>query len=391
MKELNFKIVAVLLIYSALVSFFPGPNRLALYVALPLALILSLRVSTIGNWVYRSYSGLFIGLYVWIGITSLYAEYPEEASQQMHEILGVLLLMFVIFKQTTSNSKLIWLYSVYFFFYIGMWYYAKTNILNTIVFGMQRVDDDQLNANTIAYYTFYVTFAAFIISEIIERKHLKQIFRVLFILTIPLSFFVAIATASRQVLIVQIPLLALLLYIRYIKSASTKIRFLFLTGFIVVLGFSLGYIIETYENSYLFQRTQDESIEDDPRTHLLRDAFQVGMDHFFTGVGAGNYVRYSYSRHFSHCTYTELFANTGILGFILYATIVLRFVKKQFSRFITFKDDMFLIFGVFGLIFILDNFFYVFYNSIWLMGFFVLVISHSELYYYKNIKLINTD
>lgn len=390
MSEIKFKIVAVLLIYSALVSFFPGPNRLALYGALPLSLVLSINVRAIGNVVYRNYSGLFISLYAWIAFSSIYAEYSAEAGQQMHEILGVLLLMVVFFKQVTSNRRLVWLYIVYFFFYIGMWYYAQTNILNTIVFGMQRVDDDQLNANTIAYYTFYTTFAAFIISEITDKANLKVMFRILFLLTIPLTFIVAIATASRQVLIIQVPLLTLLLYLRYYKSASAKVRIYFTIGVIIAVVLSIGYVIDTYENSYLFQRTQNEEIEDDPRTHLLIDAFQVGMDHFFTGVGAGNYVRYSYSKHFSHCTYTELFANTGIIGFMLYVSILIRFLKKQISRYKMFKDDMFLIFGVFAFIFIIDNFFYVFYNSIWLMGFFVLVIAHSELYYNQKVLTISS-
>lgn len=40
-----------------------------------------------------------------------------------------------------------------------------------------------------------------------------------------------------------------------------------------------------------------------------------------------------------------------------------------------------MVFFICGLIYVFDNFFYVFYIDLWLIGFFMLLASHSEQYY----------
>lgn len=378
----SFGLVLILLLFSAIVSFFPSLNSIALYGALPLALVISLAKlndfrtrEIIGN----KYIRLFVILYLWIAFSSLYAEYQPEAQQVMHEILGVILLMVVVVINGNTKENFPWLYVVYLFFYIGMFIYARYNIFPEIALGVQRLDDKQLNANTVAYYTFYLTFAIFIISECASKKFYIRLFRLLFLATIPLTVFVAIATASRQVLIIQVPLIALLLYIRYMKD-SKRSKILFIMVAILAVALSVGYVSRLYEGSYLQERNS-YSIEDDDRTLLLKDAIKVGTEHFFTGVGTGNYVRYSYIAHFSHCTYTELFANNGIFAALIYTFIVFDLMIKQWRRYKKSKDKLFLVFAAFFFIFIVDNIFYVFYNSIWLMGFFTIVMVHSEWYY----------
>lgn len=69
-----------------------------------------------------------------------------------------------------------------------------------------RLNDAKLNANTMAYYTFYATMAAFLLSDMVQSINYRKLFKILFLAMIPISF-VAIVTASRQVLIIQIPLI----------------------------------------------------------------------------------------------------------------------------------------------------------------------------------------
>ena len=56
-------------------------------------------------------------------------------------------------------------------------------------------------------------------------------------------------------------------------------------------------------------------------------------------------------------------------------------MKVQIRRYKKFKDKYFLVFGFFGLFYIIDGFFYVFYAQIWLISFFILVATHSDTYY----------
>jgi O-antigen ligase len=258
------------------------------------------------------------------------------------------------------------------------WYYAYNNIFNVIELGVERINDEKLNSNTLAYHTFYATFAIYMLGEICFNR--KTIYDILFILMLPLSFFTAIYTASRQVLIIQLPLISILLYIRYLKNNAIEKKFQF--GFIAILiGLTvLPFVIEKYDNSYLKERNEI-NIEDDSRTKLAKDALKVGFEYFPLGVGPGNYVVHSYNKHFSHNTYTELFANEGIVGLIIYLVIVIGFVIEQWKIYRMYDDDIPLAFFWVGVFFIIDGFFYSFYQHLWLISFLILITTHSRTYY----------
>lgn len=189
-------------------------------------------------------------------------------------------------------------------------------------------------------------------------------------------------------LIIQIPLLALLTFIRYIEGTSLKRKLLFVLIAAVACVASIDPITKSYDNSYLKVRSETKA-KDDVRALLLQDAIKVGCQHPIMGVGPGNYVRYSFNRHFSHCTYTELFANTGVIGALIYVSLLLMFITSQWKRFWKYRDKTYLVFLVCGLIYLFDNFFYVFYVDLWLIGFFILLASHSETYF--NYKKYNYE
>ena len=159
----SFYLVVILLAYSAIAALYPSLNRIALYIALPAAFGLTVYNSNDPKNSIKIYSGYLYSLYIFIAISVIYAQYQDVAMQHMHALLGVILLMVIIIRQANSLRKIAFLYIVYLFLYVAMWYYIQTEIMSTIVFGLERVDDDQLNANTIAYYTFYTTFAIFAI------------------------------------------------------------------------------------------------------------------------------------------------------------------------------------------------------------------------------------
>lgn len=271
-----------------------------------------------------------------------------------------------------------WLYGVYILVFISSIYYGLTNILNASYdIGSDRLNDDNLNANTLAYFLLYSTFAIFILADVVPKKLLSRLFRIGFWLMIPVAFFVAIFTASRQILLTSIPLTLLLFFVRYIKGSGRKYILHTLIVIAVAGSFIVPKFLDIYDNSFLKKRTELD-LNEDSRTLLLKDAISVGLENPIVGVGPGNYVMYSYNKHFSHCSYTELFANSGFLALILYAGLILTFMKKQFKRYVFHKDAIYLTFIVFGLIFIVDNMFFVFYNNLWLISFFILVSAHSD-------------
>lgn len=379
----------ILLYFAASVSLIDSLNPLALYGAIPLSFLISLSV---GNSLKtNNYLKRLLVLILWVAVTYFSAVYVEEAKNQMKNLLGVFVLSMTIANLSSDKRCVPWLYGVFIILLIQALVYANSHIMiegfDTVT---DRLNDEKLNANTVAYYTFFVTFAIYELgnSFLIKNRVIANIFRLLFLAMYGVSFTVAILTGSRQVLIIQIPLLVLLTFIRYIEGASLKRKLLFVLIAAVACVASIDPITKSYDNSYLKVRSETKA-KDDVRALLLQDAIKVGCQHPIMGVGPGNYVRYSFNRHFSHCTYTELFANTGVIGTLIYVSLLLMFITSQWKRFWKFRDKTYLVFLVCGLIYLFDNFFYVFYVDLWLIGFFILLASHSETYF--NYKKYNYE
>lgn len=379
----------ILLYFAASVSLIDSLNPLALYGAIPLSFLISLSV---GNSLKtNNYLKRLLVLILWVAATYFSAVYVEEANNQMKNLLGVFVLSMTIANLSSDKRCVPWLYGVFIILLIQALVYANSHIMiEGFDTATDRLDDEKLNANTVAYYTFFVTVAIYELgnSFLIKNRVIANIFRLLFLAMYGVSFTVAILTGSRQVLIIQIPLLALLTFIRYIEGTSLKRKLLFVLIAAVACVASIDPITKSYDNSYLKVRSETKA-KDDVRALLLLDAIKVGCQHPIMGVGPGNYVRYSFNRHFSHCTYTELFANTGVIGALIYVSLVLMFITSQWKRFWKYRDKTYLVFLVCGLIYLFDNFFYVFYVDLWLIGFFILLASHSETYF--NYKKYNYE
>lgn len=375
-------LIILCLYFAAFVSYYsPSLNTIGLNIAIPLAFLLTFQKFQFNN-MNKSFI-LLLWMYVWNAVTYFWAVDSNAASTELHSDLGAILICYIL-AMNAKNEKLIpYLYMAYVILYLSAWNYARTHILvNMGELGAQneRLNDEGLNANTMAYFTFYVSFALYIMGEIIEEHGIKQMLKYLFLLMIPISFIVAILTASRQVLIIQVPLMSVLLYLRYIKFATKKRKIIFLIIAATLLCYAYSDVVEIYNNSYLSSRSQD-SVKDDVRKFVMEDALRVGFSNFFTGVGAGCYYTVSKYGLFAHSTYFELFANTGILGVSLYVGSLWCFLKTQFKRFHQTKDYRFFVFLFFGVMFVFDNFFFVFHFSVWLMGFFMLVASQSDSIY----------
>ena len=354
MKSLRDFIIIASLFFAAAVSVNSDAlNTVALYIAIPLAFLLSYIRS--GKVAPNKYEAILIVIYVWDCFSALWADYPASASRELHRILGAFLLTYIM----ASNGKYFqvrkYLYLTFFVLYLGAWYYSYNNALVVMEMSSDadRLNDAKLNANTMAYYTFYATMAAFLLSDMVQSINYRKLFKILFLAMIPISFFVAIVTASRQVLIIQIPLICFLIYERYFKESSSRTRMLFLLCAVVATVAILPMALDIYDNSYLAIRSQKE-LKEDSRWYLMWDAIEVGFNYFPFGVGAGNYIDYSINKHFSHCSYAELFANNGIVGLFLYCYLLYYFIKQQWIRFRSTLDRKFIVFLVFGVIFAFD-------------------------------------
>lgn len=374
-------VIALCLFFAAFISLLSDAlNVVALYMAIPLAFLLTFIKCE--NIAPNRYMTLLILLYVWDCLSSLWALYPASAYTELKRVLGAFLLSYILDVNGKDRDMLKYLYVTFIVLYIGAWVYALQHslIADEITGNNDRLGDDKLNANKMAYYTFYVTFALYSLSDLIDSKLWSRACQYLFLAMIPMSFYVALVTASRQVLLIQIPLISFLLYERYFRQAGRKTRMLFVCMSAMIFLLVAQKVMDIYDNSFLAMRAEKD-LSEDSRSMLLKDAIKVGFEHFPIGVGAANYVHYSYNRHFSHCSYTELFANNGIVGLGLYVCLIFRFLMLQWRYYLWTDKRQFLIFLFLGLMFAFYQFFYVFYTDLWLISFLLLIASHSDQYY----------
>lgn len=375
------------LFFAAFVSLYsPAANTVGLYLAIPLACM----IATLFNKGFHTniYEKLLYGLFVWDCIAYLWADNKELASTELHMILGAFLFVYCISIFARKLRLIPYLYFVYVLLYLSAWNYAIHNIFTMMVDDSDRLNDEILNANTMAYYTFYVSYLLFMLWHISKNKWMKRTWLFLFWIMIPASFGVSLLTASRQVMIIQVPLYSLLIYQRYFKGSSMRKKMYFSLVALTVMVSLSGKIINTYDNSFLKKRAE-KNVADDSRMELVRDATKVALKNMPLGVGSANYQGVSSRRQISHNSYLEAFVNMGIIGLILYAALMMSFTIRQWKRYKRYDDKMYFYFFTFGLIYVLDGVFFVFYNAIWLISFFMLVAAHSETYYSEHHKELN--
>ena len=358
-------------------------NKVGLYIALPIAFLMS----TLSNKGFRLnvYEKILYALFTWDCLAYFWADNKELASIELHALLGAFLLSYVVSIQGRKLSHAPYLYFVWALLYISAWNYAAHHILVFMTDNNDRLNDENLNANTLAYYTFYFSFLCYVLSEIVKQKMIQRFWTIVFWVMLPLSFVVALLTASRQVLVIQLPLYAMLIYIRFIKGVSVKHKILFCIIVIICLIAASGLIEDAYNDSFLKQRAE-RSITEDSRFALIGNAIEVGIENFPLGIGSANFQGVSYHGEIAHNSYLEAFADMGIIGMLLYTSLMFVYTFRQWRRYRQSNDKMYFIFFTFGLIYTLDGFFFVFYNAIWLISYFMLVAAHSEAYHERKEK-----
>lgn len=348
---------------------------ISLYVVLPIGFLLSLKDyhNCQMNKTFKS----LICLYGWVLFCTLFSTSFDASLNELKKIVGCLMSSFMVLSFAKDLRRVYLLYFTYLLFLMSTWQYAIGHIYEAIDISSSQLDDQKLNANTFAYFTTYATFVIYMIGEI-ESKYSKLL-KFLFPLTLFLSFVTAIYSASRQILVIQLPFILLLLANRY-NFKSGKGLFYFL-GIIVIAVAGYMYLGETiFENSYLSTRTE-RSIEDDTRILIAKECIQIGKDNFLFGVGPGCVAKHVSTGNFSHNTYLELFAGTGLIGMVIFISMIISFIRTQFRRYRITHDTAIMAFLIFGIIWAIDQVFYVFHTGLWLISFFVLVTAHSDVYY----------
>ena len=340
-------VMLLLLLFATMVTLSPSLNKIALYVVIPLLCVITFIRKK--NIIFTSKPLIIHFLLVlWMGFTSLNAVYVDAARDGMIRLVSTFLLSVVIYglaKKSSINIK--WLYIVYMANFVSLMYYGYTVIgFEKVYLSGERLNDETLNANSLAYFLFYSSFGLLMLTNwIITNIYEKIALGLIIILTIVVS----VLTASRQVVFIQIPLILGYIGLKYIRFTMKNI-FKAIIVIPLLLVLLLPVLSNIFEGSTLEKRMSTD-IEEDSRFELLVAATEVGIEHPVLGVGTSNFIFYNKRHEFSHSTYFELFAGNGLIGLVLFISLLYHSLKLQYKRYKRTKDIQFLFFILFFLVF----------------------------------------
>lgn len=387
MEDLTLKIqtkqrVSILAVILLFIIFVPSTfsmafTQVSLYILIPLLFLFSVITNPRLILNYKPIIYLIL-LYFWSVITLTMSRDMSYSLREIRQITGVLLMCCVIIYFCFVNPKFIYVFYLLFIArFIYIFYHAYTNNLFN---PYERFNIEQINANEFGYYGFFSIFSAFFLWQSARHKLLKTFLFVLFILCLVLSVLSCFYAASRAGMAFSLLTAAGLLLIYYFYPLSKRTVY----GIIILIiaGMTLVPVLSyNYQGSILQRRFQIQDIESESRYSLIVKALEVGYQNPVLGVGPGNFRLYTVNNAFSHCSYTELFANNGIIALGLFIAILYYYFKKNKKLFYDEHSDQknAIYFYCFIAIYALYNLFYVFYLNLFMLGFFFLVLAHLEI------------
>ena len=166
---------------------------------------------------------------------------------------------------------------------------------------------------------------------------------------------------------------------------------------VVGLFYLAAFVSDNYlKDSYLLKRFNDLEERETPRQFHARKAIEIGSDNPLIGVGAGNYAivpKAIEQGSFSHNTFTEVFANFGLVGVFMYLIMLFALAIKIRKNLKTNNNRIRVInyqILLFFLVFVIYNTLYVVYLSNIFMHFLFVIYAHLLLIE-REVKLERTQ
>ena len=360
------------------VFFIDGIDSIVLTVITPLLFFYSLKRYSV--YLRNKEILLYLCWYIWLVITCITAVRPSASFQLLKTISGGVMMSLIYYMLSHEKRLIPYLYIGYIVILIAEIYYANTTFVGEELGTDIRANDVKLNANGLAYMTFYSLCSIYILGDLDIGKKITFVFRVGFFFMIFVTVYVALITASRQVLPIVLSAWLLLFFRRYVKKINAS-RLLLIVVLIIAGYYLYSHVFESiYSDSLLATRTE-RTDNTDTRYLVIVEALEVSANNLLVGIGPGNFVHLSKYGIFTHNSYAEILVSCGVLGLILYLSIIINFLKKQIKRYRRTKDALFFSFFLIGIIWAIYNLVYVFYVGVFLIPFLFLLMGHSDCLY----------
>jgi len=180
---------------------------------------------------------------------------------------------------------------------------------------------ENVNTNTTGIMITYAL--GFLLYYFIYIK--KTRFRIILVSGIVLLFvFCIVQTGSKKGIITSGMLFLFWLWICYeeaFKKMNSMVRIIITITLIIGTYYAYKWYTTEYSDMYSYVQYRMENIgglSTQERIHLIKEGFQIFLNHPLFGVGFNNARYYTYLSTYTHCFYTELLACTGIIGTLIF-------------------------------------------------------------------------
>ncbi len=379
MNSLNLYIIKALLVFTIVslagLSAIYNYQQAVTYVLVPLILFMGL---SLNNFTFTSlgntYSKYFLGILI-VGILVLtFSTNLSVGFQNLVTLAGVylaILLTIELLQFRFYDFSETFLISFVLSFLLLSFFLLLENGGNAAEVSEDYIDRSQfdLNANIYSYFSYFANMSLFYLIQIKGKK----LYMILSWICIVLGIYLSFITASRSGI-----LFTFLISVIYWLFIFNKLRVnAFFRTLIVmaIIAYSIKYIYGIYDNSFLKTRVTQSIESGDGRETLAKEAIMIFLQHPITGVGPGQFFLYASNKSsFSHNSFTEMAANTGIAGLLLLLFLFIQPFLKEFRNQHRGDKAIRKLNLLFFFSFILYNNFYVFYLTTYGMIFFFLVI-----------------
>lgn len=374
-KTFNSFLPLILFLFAALVwrtSYYV----LSLYVAIPLLILFCFY--NYKNVIIKSrYFSLYLFIIIWMFGSSILNPNTEESLRLMIPIVATFLVSMSVYAITrlNRNASILFLVYVLLFAFLMIMNVQSSGFTTDFNYSneLERRGNSVLNANEYAYYSLFAIIAWRIYFLMKEVSLNSFILLGLYLLSASVSFFVALMIASRQVLVLQIPILLFFFYLDFVKGNRNK-SFAVILAIIIIVA--TPFVIHQYDNSYLAIRSE-VGFQEDARSALMINAIEEAMDNPIFGIGLGA------NAHFSHSTYTHLLSRSGIPTLIAFIVIMGKCILDQWRRYFRLKRSRFLLYWGCLIIIAIGNFTYSYLSDPFLMPIMFAIIGCSETDYQR--------
>ncbi|MCX6842136.1 MAG: O-antigen ligase family protein [candidate division WOR-3 bacterium] len=202
--------------------------------------------------------------------------------------------------------------------------YARSTGQWQIAAGGEQVQMSSLvsNPNSVGILSLYGLFGVAYISR--RERDMRPV--ILPLLFVPLVLAVVVLSASRKSLLTITLFSALWAYltVQVGRATGRRMRAVFLGVAMLISSYYVwtAVVLQSYVGTRLRPAFHNPRI-DNQRYGLYIEGWGFLMANPVTGIGLGNFARASALKVYAHSDYMEPLATTGVVGFILYMSILL--------------------------------------------------------------------